>query len=689
MATPMKLALVLSAIDKASAIINGVVANATRKFDALTKQSDKLAKSSSDFGKSAITMGAVAGAALAPTVTAFAQAEEAATSLKATMMGANGEVAKEFDAINKLANELGGKLPGTTADFQNMMNKLIQQGISVKAVLGGVGKAAAYIGIQMKMPFEEAAVFAAKLQDATKTTESDMLSLMDVVQKSYGLGVDPANMQQGFSKLSSAMGMIKMQGLEGAKALAPLLVMADQMAMAGEAAGNAYRKVFQASFNTDKVAKANKALSGQGLNLKFTDSKGEFGGIDNMFAQLEKLKGLSTEKRTGIIKTLFGDDAETLQVVSLMMDKGINGYNETIKKMDAQASLQQRVDAQLGTLKNTWDAATGAMTNTLAAVGEQLAPTLKELSTWFGEVSQNVGAWIKENPALTKGIALAVGGFALLAVGMGAVSMLFSGIFKLVGMVSSGFSMLAKVLGFAGKAFMVMGKAVMWLGRMMMMNPIGLLITAIAVAAGLIIYYWDEIVAFFTWLWGKVKKIFWDFWEWVSGWAMYFWDVGVSIVTNLWNGIKSVFFGMVRWIRENLYNIPVIGDMLKGQDPMHMMVQNMSESKQLMELVKSGDKGAIENVQNLANLGYNLDALVAAIPKSAAATTGGTALSKSAVTNNTGGTGAVNYQPQITINGDMTPETQKRFEDMLKQNKDEVGRIVDTRNARTSKLKLE
>jgi TP901 family phage tail tape measure protein len=689
MATPMKLALVLSAMDKASAVINSVVANATQKFDALAKRSNSLAKSTSEFGKSAVTMGVVAGAALAPTVTAFAQAEEAATSLKATMMGANGEVAKEFDAVNKLANELGGKLPGTTADFQNMMNTLIQQGISVKAVLGGVGKAAAYIGIQMKMPFEEAAVFAAKLQDATKTTEGDMLSLMDVVQKSYGLGVDPANMQQGFSKLSSAMSMIKMQGLEGAKALAPLLVMADQMAMQGEAAGNAYRKVFQASFNTAKVEKANKALAGQGLNLKFTDSKGEFGGIDNMFAQLEKLKGLSTEKRTGIIKTLFGDDAETLQVVSLMMDKGIGGYQETIKKMESQASLQQRVDAQLGTLKNTWDAATGAMTNTLAAVGEQLAPTLKELSVWFGEVSQNVGVWIKENPTLTKGIALAVGGFALLAVGMGAVSMLFSGIFKLAGMVSGGFSLLAKAIGLGSKAFMVMGKAVMWLGRMMMMNPIGLLITAIAVAAGLIIYYWDEIVAFFSWLWEKVKEIFWGFWDWVSGWAMYFWDVGVSIVTNLWNGIKSVFFNMVRWIRDNLYSIPILGDILKGQDPMHMIVENMAQNPKMMELVKAGDQGAIKKVETLAGYGYNLDALMAAIPKSASATGGGAALSKTAVTTNNANGGIVNYQPQITISGDMTPETQKRFEDMLKQNKDEVGRIVDARNARNSKLKLE
>ncbi len=37
------------------------------------------------------------------------------------MMDANGEVGKSFQDINKLAIGLGNQLPGTTADFQNMM----------------------------------------------------------------------------------------------------------------------------------------------------------------------------------------------------------------------------------------------------------------------------------------------------------------------------------------------------------------------------------------------------------------------------------------------------------------------------------------------------------------------------------------------------------------------------------------
>lgn len=73
----------------------------------------------------------------------------------------------------------------------------------------------------------DAAEFAAKLQDATQTTEKDMMSLMDVIQRGYYAGVD-RNMLQGFANISSAMDIIKQKGLDAAKTFSPLLVMADQ-----------------------------------------------------------------------------------------------------------------------------------------------------------------------------------------------------------------------------------------------------------------------------------------------------------------------------------------------------------------------------------------------------------------------------------------------------------------------------
>jgi TP901 family phage tail tape measure protein len=464
-------------------------------------------------GAWATATGAAATGAVAVPVAAYAQAEDAATNLSVALMRAGGVVPEEFGKINALAMKLGDKLPGTTADFQNMMTMLTRQGISAKAILGGMGEATAYLAVQLKKTPDEAAEFAAKLQDATRTSEGDMLSLMDVIQKSFYLGVDDNNMLQGFSKLSSAMDTVKLKGLEGAKALAPFLVMADQAGMKGEAAGNALRKVFQAGFDKKKMEDGNDLLKKDGIKLNFTDGKGEFGGLDNMFKQLERLKSLTTEKRVNVVKAIFGDDAETLQVVSLLVEKGADGYAEVQAKMAAQASLQERVNKQLGTLKNLWEAASGTFTNSMVAFGEAIAPELKAVTEWIGNVAQSLGAWARENPAtagaimkviaITGILLIALGGLAIAAAGiLGPLAMLQFGITAL----GAEGSLFMRVLGGMGTALRFVANGILFIGRALLMNPIGLAVTAIAVAALLIIQYWEPIKAFFAGLWTQIQQ---------------------------------------------------------------------------------------------------------------------------------------------------------------------------------------
>jgi hypothetical protein len=52
------------------------------------------------------------------------------------------------------------------------------------------------------------------------------------------------------------------------------------------------------------------------------------------------------------------------------------------------------------------------------------------------------------------------------------------------------------------------GQAILWLGRALLMNPIGLAITGIAVAAYLIYRYWGPIKTFVSGLWAEIKQGF-------------------------------------------------------------------------------------------------------------------------------------------------------------------------------------
>ena len=441
-------------------------------------------------------------------ITAYAQSETASVDLRAAMMTSDGSVSAEYEKINSLATKLGDKLPGTTADFKNLMTMLMRQGVSAQTILGGTGEAAAMLSVQLKKAPDAAAEMTAKLQDATRASEKEMLAIMDQVQRLYYTGVEDGNILGAFSKLSPALDTLKIKGEAAMKQMGPLVGMLDQAGLSGESAGNAMRKVFTRMMDTAKIAKATK---GSGIDLDFTDGKGEFGGFDKMYAQLEKLKSLTTEKRLGILQKIFGDDAETLQALNTMIEKGKVGYEEFSKKMEAQASLNQRVNEQLGTLTNLWDAASGTFTNFLATMGESVAPELKSLTQWIADVNSKLSTWAAQNPtaaaAIMKLIALfAVGATAISALGLAVhgITGVMSGFMTIIRFAGGGMGTLIGWIARLGMALVSFGlKAAMFL----LTNPFGWAILAVAALVALYVY-WDKVKAALIAGWEWIKQVF-------------------------------------------------------------------------------------------------------------------------------------------------------------------------------------
>lgn len=458
--------------------------------------------------KGGLALGGGLAAGLTLSMKAYADQENAATGLKVAMMQDNGEVGGSFEKINKLAVGLGNQLPGTTADFQNMMQMLVRQGIPAENILGGVGKATAYLAVQLKKTPEAAAEFAAKMQDATGTASDDMMGLFDTIQKAFYLGVDDTNMLSFFTKTSSVLKMINQDGLKAAQGLAPISVMMDQMGMQGESAGNALRKVIQSGLNIKNVKSVNKVLASQKLdiNLDFTNGKGSFGGLDNLFKQLSKLRKLTDVKRTGVLKALFGDDAETLQVVNALIDKGKDGYDQVQQKMNRQASLNNRVQAQLGTLTNLWEAMTGTATNGLAAIGGAFSGDVKHIVTWLGDLGEKFSNFAESNPGVIRGVVGLVAGLAALKLG-------FMGVNFALGLVSKTISL----------------------------SPWGIVFRLIAMAAGVIIANWSTLGPWFKDMWEKVSSYFDLGWQLIK--TAFSWTP-LGMVINNWGPVVQWFQDM-------------------------------------------------------------------------------------------------------------------------------------------------
>lgn len=135
---------------------------------------------------------------------------------------------------------------------------------------------------------------------------------------------------------------------------------------------------------------------------------------------------------------------------------------------------------------------------------------------------QGFNGWMERNPTLAKIMGVGLLGIAASLIAIGGALVVFSPLilgiaslrFGLSSLILSGrmsmtvFRALPTVFGIAKAAFLGLGQAFMFVARLFLMNPIGLTITAIAVAAYLIYKNWEPIKGFFVGIWNTIKTAF-------------------------------------------------------------------------------------------------------------------------------------------------------------------------------------
>lgn len=493
-------------------------------YGKMTAVRDKVAGNSAG----AVAAGTATGAALSVPISEYAKAEDSAMQLRVAMMNAGGQVQKEFGAVNALAVKLGNQLPGTTSDFQDMMRVLIQKGMSAKVVLGGAGEATAKLAVLTNVGFSESATAISVLQDSMGVLDKDMVAAADQMQRLYNVGMDIGQIQEGFKAMGPALSYVRKGGIDAVKALSPLLAITDAAGMNASSAGNAYNKIIMSSVDKGKVDKSNKELKGTGIKLNFVDAKGNFAGIDNMVNQIVKLNGLSDQKRKTVIANIFGSDKEVAEVMRALSKAGNSGIAAMRQKLEAQASLQERVNAQLGTLKNLADAAGGAFTGAMVNFGEAIAPELKAVTEWIGELSERVAGWVKDNPVLANTLMKVAAVTAGLLVALGSLGLAFAAVIGPMALTKLSLSVLGiKGGGFLGVlwnlakgALPAVLNALMWLARLAMGHPVIAIISLLAAGALYIWRNWDTLGPMFSAAWASISAGASAAWEWIKGVAI-------------------------------------------------------------------------------------------------------------------------------------------------------------------------
>lgn len=474
------------------------------------------------------------GAALS-VISSFSDLENAQTQLENTLMKSDGKVSPFFKAINDEATKLGNALPGTTADFYQMASKLKALGIEEQSIVGGALKSAAYLGVVLKIPYEEAAISTAKFKEALGIADGDLLEFIDDIQRLAHTGVDVGEMSFAFSKVGATMKGLGLSGLQASREISPLIGMLIKSGFSGETVGTNLGNMIESAVNF----KGSKELRRQGIDLTFNDSSGKFLGIQNMIKELEKLNDIESDAaRLNVMESLFGK-GEAASMAIVLMKQGIDGVNKYKKTLTDQADLNQRIEKSTGTLANTWEALTGTFTNVVALIGGSLAPELKGLTNWLSDVTVSVGDLLEEHPMVTKFLAGALVGFV--------------GLTGALGTAAIAVSMFTTVLGVLGVTSMV---------------TFGWIVAAV-VAVGAAIYAvaanWDNIVTGMgeAWNWfadligGAATAVYSQFeptLNWLSQkfqWVFQTFSIG-DIFNAIVQNITGLFSGFFSWIDSSL-----------------------------------------------------------------------------------------------------------------------------------------
>ncbi len=553
MNTLLKVAVMLTAYDAMSREVQSAVGKSKKELNDLQAHSRQL------FGQGAGLLGAGAAGfnVIGKTIKDFADLQEGALDLKSTMMKDGGVLnVKQFEDINKIAVELGNKLPGTTSDFHQMFTTMINNGITAENIMSGVGAASANLAVVLKRPYDEVGKAIAQLRTSTGVADEDMLAFADTIARTSQLGVDLTDMQYAFAKSGGALKLMDLQGLQASKSVSALYAELIRAGNSGETVGTNMTAIFNSVTNKDKMAGLNAELAKYGISMDFVDRKtGKFAGIENMVAQFSKIKslGLGVEDMGAITRVLLGPGGDA-NLMNTIVNNGVEGFNKMVSSMASQASLTDKVDTKTSGLNSQMEAFKGTVTNISASIGARFEPLLTAVAKAMNAGATAVANFVQNNPKLTELIVLILG-FTSAALAVAGVVKIFQGIIAVMRILNIVMKMNPFVI-YVGLAILALSLIItywtpitgffkrLWAGVTSVFNTFvswcKFVFLATFAPSYLIYKHWDQLAPYFSKVWMDVKKVFWGLVTWFVGLHLKMYDAGRNIVMSIWNGIKSM-----------------------------------------------------------------------------------------------------------------------------------------------------
>ncbi len=520
-----------------------------------------------------------------------------------------GDEAKLSLAVRNIARQSNQ----LQADVLQGMQVLVAGGVSTREELEGYGAVLAKAATATRASMDDLGATTLALRDNLGITAQDLSAAFNILASAGKAGnVELKDMAKFFPQMAPTMASMGVTGKEAVAQIAAALEVARKGAGTNDEAATNMRNFLQKIFAPDTVK--NFADAGIDLQASLKqlakDGIGPFEG--SMRLVMEYLRSKSPAAAAEFRKAMeTKDEAERSQALSRISEayalsdlfrdmQAMNFLRPMMMQMDEykrikaealEAADQDVIGADYAKrmataveqgkrLRVEFDLAAESLGNALLpsalAVGESLLPLLQRGAKWIEQNQETVvlAAKVAAGLLLFRGGLLAVClGFNLLGGPLVSTAVKFltfrsllaggvrpmQALFRLFGMspraaafFSGGILKLSRALsGPLAKGFSLAGKAAAVLGRALLLNPVGLLVTGIAVAAYLIYKNWD-----------KIKAAFSAGWNWLKGIGPRLLKQGMEIAANIlpggaaikymyenWEAIKAEFNRGIAWLK--------------------------------------------------------------------------------------------------------------------------------------------
>lgn len=496
------------------------------------------------------------GASVAIPVKLAISAEDTFADLAKVMDAPEAEMQQIFRDAQAMAARTGKSFE----DIITIMTSAAQAGLgTTREQLVGVADQAVKMSIAWGVSAEQAGKSMATWQAAMGMSSQEAAHTADVINAlSNAMNATAGEIDQIFTRMGPLMKGTGFTSEQVAALATAFKAAGAEVEVSGTAMKN-FVKVMAAGEAglTDQRKAIYKYLQIDPNELQKELQTNAMGAVMRVLEALQKVR---PEERNSISSLLFGD--ESIAAITPLMTQV-----DTLKKAmsiatgDVAGSVQQEYENRMKTAATAVSQLTQSVRNLGISAGNALLPAVTAIARGLTRFIGGVQVLVDRFPRLSGAIMTAMGVTAGLAAGSLALSLVMNVVRTGIGGVAGGLLRMAAsqvtattatngltmaqriqagVSTLVSGGFRAIGGAIRFA-----MGPLGLIMSALTVAAGLIIDNWSTVGPFFQNLWNGIVGAFQAAW-------------------NVIQGIIQKIAGAISWIGDAIDKIPVLGSAKRG-----------------------------------------------------------------------------------------------------------------------------